>query len=93
MGDRGAKGALGLGALDVNVDPLVVAGEVGKGVDVLLGDRAPLARADLLPDQSPHALDTLYLDACHRRQSNRSASVGQGWLKSSHVCVKRSKCD
>ena len=51
MGDRGAEGALGLGALDVDVDPLVVAGELGELVDVLLGDRAPLARADRLPDE------------------------------------------
>ncbi len=73
MGDRGAEGALGLGPINVDVDPLVIAGEIGEGIDVLLSDRAPLTRADLLPDQSLHALDTLYLDARHRRQSNRSA--------------------
>src|SRR3954451_22873225 len=66
VGDRRAEGALRLGALDVDVDPLVVAGEAGEGVDVLLGDAAPLARADLLPEQGPHALDPLYLDGCHR---------------------------
>jgi hypothetical protein len=42
VGDRGAEGALGLGPLDVDVDPLVVAGELGEGVDVGLGDLAPL---------------------------------------------------
>ena len=67
MGDRGAEGALGLGPLDVDVDPLVVAGELGEGVDVGLGDGAPLARADLLTDQRLHSLDSLYLDRCHRR--------------------------
>ena len=46
VGDRRPEGALGLRPLDVDVDPLVVAGELGEGVDVLLGDGAPLARAD-----------------------------------------------
>ena len=80
VGDRRAEGALGLGPLDVDVDPLVVAGELGEGVDVGLGDRAPLARADLLADQRLHPLDSLYLDGCHRARSltavSRSTSRG-----------------
>src|SRR4051794_8496995 len=46
--DRAAEGALGLGALDVHVDPLVVAGGVGEGVDPLLGHLEPVAGAQLL---------------------------------------------
>jgi thiamine pyrophosphokinase len=38
VGDRSAEGALLRGALGVDVDPLVVAGGVGKRVDTLLGD-------------------------------------------------------
>ncbi len=53
VGDRDAEGALGLRPLDVDVDPLVVAGELGEQVDVLLGDLAPLARADLLCRSAP----------------------------------------
>src|SRR5262249_48232254 len=34
VGDRRAEGALCLGPLDVDVDPLIVAGELGEGVDV-----------------------------------------------------------
>src|SRR5215217_4639540 len=49
--DRRAEGAVGLGTLDIDVDPLVVAGELGELVDVRLGDLAPLARADHLPDE------------------------------------------
>src|SRR3954468_24196339 len=45
---RRAEWALGLGPLDIDVDPLVVAGEVGEGVDHLLGHFAPLARANRL---------------------------------------------
>ena len=45
--DRAAEGALGLRALDVDVDPLVVAGRVGELVDVLLGDLVPVAGAEL----------------------------------------------
>ena len=41
--DRRAEGAV-LRALDVDVDPLVVAGRVGELVDAILRDRQPLAR-------------------------------------------------
>jgi len=40
--DGGAVGALLGGALGVDVDPLVVAGDVGELVDVLLRDLEPL---------------------------------------------------
>ena len=39
------------GALDVDVDPLVVAGRVGERVDPLLVDLEPLAGAELLADR------------------------------------------
>jgi len=39
---------------------------LGERVDVPLGDGAPLARADLLPEQRLHPLDALYLDGGHR---------------------------
>ncbi|HEY1457843.1 MAG TPA: hypothetical protein VGF15_04930 [Solirubrobacteraceae bacterium] len=45
VGDRRPEGTLGLGALDVGVDPLVIAGQIGELVDHLLCDLAPLARA------------------------------------------------
>ena len=48
MGDRGAEGP-DSAALDVDVDPLVVEGRVGEGVDAGLVDREPLAGADLGP--------------------------------------------
>ena len=37
-------------ALGVDVDPLVVAGGVGEGVDLGLGDLVPVADAELLAD-------------------------------------------
>src|SRR3954453_23932998 len=49
--DRGPERALRLGALHVDVNPLVVPGELGEGVDQLLGDLAPLAGAEGLADQ------------------------------------------
>jgi hypothetical protein len=52
VGDRAAEGALRLRALDVHVDPLVVAGGVGELVDVLLGDLVPVAAAELAADES-----------------------------------------
>ena len=45
--DRPPERALRLGALDVDVDPLVVVGRVGEQVHVLLGDLVPVARAQL----------------------------------------------
>src|SRR5258707_13320511 len=48
MRDRLAARHLALGALDIDMDPLVVAGCVSEFVDLLLGDRVPLADANLL---------------------------------------------
>ena len=56
MGDRAAEGAR-LRPLGVDVDPLVVAGGVGEAVDLLLGDRLPVAVADLLAGQFVEAVD------------------------------------
>ena len=47
VGDRAAERRL-LRALDVDVDPLVVAGDVGERVDVLLGDLVPVGGAERL---------------------------------------------
>ena len=44
----GAAERAALGALHVDVDPLVVAGGLGERVDPLLGDLDPVAGADLL---------------------------------------------
>ena len=48
MGDGLAARHLRLGALDVDMDPLMVAGGVGECVDALLVDRDPVGCADLL---------------------------------------------
>ena len=50
MGDRAAERA-GLGALGVDVDPLVVAGRVGEGVHLFLGDLDVGAVAEVLADE------------------------------------------
>jgi hypothetical protein len=67
VGDRGPEGALLLGALDVDVDPLVVAGEIRVGVDVLLRDLLPVGRADGLALQGLEPLDALDLNGCHHQ--------------------------
>src|SRR5712671_266710 len=48
MRDRLAARRLALGALDIDMNPLMVAGRVGEFVDLLLGDREPIADPDLL---------------------------------------------
>src|SRR3954447_2030518 len=50
--DRAAVGALGLGPLDVDVDPLVVTGGVGEEVDRVLGHLVPVARSQLLAHEA-----------------------------------------
>src|ERR1700693_91749 len=50
MGDRLAARHLLPGALDIDMDPLVIAGRVGEFVDLLLGHRVPVADPDLLAD-------------------------------------------
>src|SRR5436853_4577341 len=49
MRDCLAARHLALGALDIDMDPLMVAGRVGEFVDLLLRYREPVADADLLP--------------------------------------------
>src|SRR4029077_4016165 len=73
VGDRRPVGALGLRPLRIDVDPLVVAGDLGEAVDQLLGDRARLARSDLLADDSLHPRDPVDLDSRHQsvHQSGR----------------------
>src|ERR1700730_5437969 len=48
MRDRLAARHFALGALEIDVDPLMVAGRVGEFVDLFLGDRVPVADPDLL---------------------------------------------
>jgi hypothetical protein len=59
VGDGPAEGP-GLGPLDVDVDPLVVAGGVGEEVHGLLGDEVRLGRAELGPHQVLEAVDALH---------------------------------
>ena len=54
MRDGGAVGQLAPGPLDVDMDPLVVAGRLGETVDALLRDQYPIADPDLLADGSFH---------------------------------------
>ena len=74
MGDRGAERALRLRALHVHVDPLVVARDLGELVDVLLGDLAPVARADGLPDERLELVDSV-----HGGGGAHGAEVSQPW--------------
>mgnify|MGYP003694646303 CR=1 FL=1 len=56
VGDRLAPGHLALGPLDVDVDPLMVAGGVGELVDHRLVDRDPLRWAQLASDELQEVL-------------------------------------
>ena len=58
MGDRGAERP-GLGPLDVDVDPLVVAGGVGELVDLLLGDLDVVAVAEVLADERAQLVESV----------------------------------
>ena len=46
------------GALDVDVDPLVVAGGLREPVDPLLVDRQPVGGAELLADGGGHFVES-----------------------------------
>src|SRR5436309_551854 len=64
--DRAAERALPFGALHVDVDPLVVPGELGKAVDHLLGDLDRLApRAEGDADLALELLDVVEADLVH----------------------------
>ena len=50
VGDRLAARHLALGALDIDMNPLMIAGRIGEFVDDRLIDGKPVADADLLAD-------------------------------------------
>jgi hypothetical protein len=52
-------------AIGVDVDELVVVGDVGELVDLLLGHLEPLARALVVPDVGPEQLDGLRRSFAH----------------------------
>ena len=54
MRHAGAKRAI-LGALGVDMNPLMVAGGIGKGVDALLRDGDPVGGAQVISHGRPHA--------------------------------------
>ena len=58
MGDRTAERAA-LGPLDVDVDPLVVAGRVGERVHLFLGDLDVRGVAEVLADEGFHLVDSV----------------------------------
>ena len=75
MGDRPAERP-GLGPLDVDVDPLVVAGGVGELVDPLLGDLHVVAVAEVLADErSLQLVDAVDVRAAMLRQHVSTASA------------------
>src|SRR6516164_2959493 len=57
--DGRPEGRLAGGAVDVRVDPLVIASDVREGVDLLLRDRVPVADRDLLAHEPAERLDAL----------------------------------
>src|SRR5260370_31892406 len=73
MGDGAAKWP-GLGSLGVDVDPLMVAGGIGEGVDLLLGDRVPVAHAGFLADVLLELFDAGDGSVCHKRHILRGES-------------------
>jgi hypothetical protein len=71
----GAPERAGCGALEVHVDPLVVAGGVGELVDPLLGDLDPLAGAELLAGRLGQLLER-----GEHAHPDRSSSATFGWM-------------
>ena len=76
MGDRPAEGP-GLGPLDVDVDPLVVAGGIGELVDPLLGDLERVAVAEVLTGEAAQLVEAVdHAWRGHRRHSATPATHG-----------------
>ena len=66
MGDRAAEGALGLAPLDVHMDPLVIAGDVGECVDHVLADfELGSELAELFGGESVDGVDVVERDGGH----------------------------
>ena len=66
VGDRLAARHLALGALGIDMDPLVVAGGLGELVDPRLRDVDPVADADFLTHHLLHVVRMREFPLCHR---------------------------
>ena len=67
-----------LGALDVDVDPLVVARRVGKPIDLLLRDLHPVAHADLAANgrlEIVEIVENAHLSLLHRGRTRERVRV------------------
>src|SRR6516225_6496436 len=78
MGDRRAERALASGALDVDMDPLVVTAQLGELVDHLLGDLPPLAGAYDLILERPEIVDPVRDGIGHARGERHLLSFSRG---------------
>ena len=56
MGNAGPEWAAG-GTLRIDVNPLLVAGGIGKLLNARLADRQPVGVTEVLADYSQHAVD------------------------------------
>ena len=64
MGHRTAKGRLFFGALNVKMNPLMVVGTLGKGVDFFLRHQMPIRDPEFLTNQG-FDLVIVYFSGCH----------------------------
>jgi hypothetical protein len=57
VGDRSTKRA-GLCALNIDVDPLMVAGRIGENIHLFLCDRKVIGKSEVLTDQTLEFVNT-----------------------------------
>src|SRR5262245_65716176 len=74
MGDRPPEWTLAFRTLDIDVDPLPIAGAGGKGVDAILIDRDPAGRPELAADELRRARHGV-LRHCHDRHLWQPAQI------------------
>src|SRR4051794_18868817 len=77
MSRPAAERALGRGALDVDVDPLVVVGGVGEQVHAVLGDLEPVAGAPLGAVQAGTSERVVVVVLWASRWSGRGGGAGR----------------
>jgi hypothetical protein len=73
VGDGAAERAL-FGALGVDVDPLVVAGDLGEAVDALLIHGQPVGDAELLSEQALQLLGRGDDSGAHQETRSKMAA-------------------
>ena len=91
MRDGLAAGHFAFGAFHINMDPLMIAGDLGKAINQILRHFQPIADTQFLPDQRPERFRGFNHAHCSPPPSIRT-NIGRGAAGIKPGYPKRANC-